>query len=86
MTPLKIDTQEIRDALNITCPRCGIVIEVDQLKRVDWNNVECRFVTHFLCYSRPALNINNTQVRYQWSNDMSVSGLPLVRRRLCRQS
>jgi ribosomal protein S27AE len=37
----KINREKVMAALNKTCPKCGFVITPDQVKRVDFERIEC---------------------------------------------
>jgi ribosomal protein S27AE len=37
----KISLEKVRASLNTTCPKCGLPITPDQVKRVDFERMEC---------------------------------------------
>ena len=37
----KIDLAKVQASLNTTCPKCGFTITPDQVKRVDFERMEC---------------------------------------------
>jgi ribosomal protein S27AE len=37
----KINLEKVRAPLNTTCPKCGVTIMPDQVKRVDFERIEC---------------------------------------------
>ena len=37
----KIDLAKVHASLNTTCPKCGVTITSDQVKRVDFERIEC---------------------------------------------
>ena len=37
----KIDLEKVRASLNATCPKCGRIIEPQDIKRVSWEEILC---------------------------------------------
>jgi ribosomal protein S27AE len=37
----KINLEKVLASLNTTCPKCGFAITPDQIKRVDFERMEC---------------------------------------------
>jgi hypothetical protein len=37
----KIDMEKVRASLNIICPKCGRIIEPQDIKRVSWEEILC---------------------------------------------
>jgi ribosomal protein S27AE len=37
----KIDLEKVQASLDKTCPKCGFTITPDQVKRVDFERMEC---------------------------------------------